>query len=656
MSDDAIPELRPELLDDFYAEADEHLGNIRTQLSALEGELGQPHVPAGTLESLFRSFHSFKGISAMAGLRAAEALAHAAEGLLRTLSRGETRLDPANFELLVGATQKLAQMVGAHRLRQPLPSADELLRSFSPVTATEPAPGAKDAPPPPPPPAGVDPLAAITARGLQPWLCTFQPSPELDQRGVNLSRVRRRLAELGEIVRATPHVRAGGIAFEFLLALTDAPADAASWQTDGLTLVALAAPKSSRATDASASPTATDTSSGLFIAPSHIVRVDLSRLDELMRLTGELVIHRSRLEERIGQVTGNTAPLKETTLALSRSLRQLRTALTRMRLVPMAEIFTHLPFVLRDLSRETGRHVRLAIEGEQTEVDKYLVERLKEPLLHLVRNAFSHGLESPDERVHAGKPAEATILLRAAASGEFVTLEIRDDGRGIDREGVLRRALAAGLTVPEPFDDHAMLGVLCTPGFSTREEADRTAGRGVGMSVVQAAVRELGGSLSLESTPGRGTGFLMRLPLTLSIAEAVIVSAADQTCAVPQGFIDEIIQIGTTEVRTIKAAEVIPYRDGVLPVVRLGSLFGSAHASRTQTPVLVLRSERGCTGLIVDRVHTQREIVVRPMRDPLVQVPAVAGATELGDGRPVLILDAMELTRGVVRPSSPSSR
>ncbi|MES2692115.1 MAG: chemotaxis protein CheW, partial [Verrucomicrobiota bacterium] len=298
------------------------------------------------------------------------------------------------------------------------------------------------------------------------------------------------------------------------------------------------------------------------------------------------------------------------------------------------------------------------LEGEETEIDKYLVERLKEPLLHLVRNAVSHGIEPPAERVAAGKPADATLTLRAFSSGQNVIIEIRDDGRGIDSQKIAARAAKLGLAVPDSPTEADILAILCQPGFSTRDEADLAAGRGVGMSVVHTTLRELGGLLSFESTVGAGTQFRLRLPLTLSIADTLIVSAGSQTCAVPQSFVEQVLQFEEAEVRTVKQVEVIPYRDGVLPLIRLGKVLGVSSQTRVRIPVLVIATERGSTGLVVDRIHAQREVVVRPMSDPLLQVRGISGATELGDGRPVLILDPTTLTGGAVRPhgaeSSPS--
>jgi two-component system, chemotaxis family, sensor kinase CheA len=329
--------------------------------------------------------------------------------------------------------------------------------------------------------------------------------------------------------------------------------------------------------------------------------------------------------------------------------------LTRVRLVPVSEIFARMPFVLRDLARDRGRKVRLVLEGQHTEIDKYLVERLKEPLLHLVRNSVSHGVESPEERIAAAKPPEATLLLRASTVGQSVVIQIRDDGRGVDVKRVAARAAEAGVPISDNPSEHELLSVLCQPGFSTRDVADRASGRGVGMAVVHNTVRELGGTLSLETQAGQFTQFTLRLPLTLSIAETFIVSVAGQTCAVPQGFVEEILLVSESSIRTIQQVEVVSYRDGILPLVRLRAMFKAERSTSAHVPVLVLSSEQGLSGLVVDRVEGQREVVVRSMRDPLIQVSGISGATELGDGRPVLILDAAMLAQGVVRPRGASA-
>jgi two-component system chemotaxis sensor kinase CheA len=320
----------------------------------------------------------------------------------------------------------------------------------------------------------------------------------------------------------------------------------------------------------------------------------------------------------------------------------------RVRLVPVGEIFERLPFVVRDLAREYGKKIRLSLTGQGTEIDKYLVERLKDPLLHLVRNAISHGIEPPDERVAKGKTAEGQISLRASTEGELVIIEVKDDGRGVDPERVVAQAREQNLTVPENPSLGALLDILCIPGFSTRNEADRGAGRGVGMSAVKSALNQLGGELSLASEAGKGTTFTLRLPLTLAIADALIVSAGGQRFAMPQALIQEITTTTASQIRRMERNELIVYRNGVLPLIRLGGLFGLPEESRDERPVLVIGTGSNSVGIVTDRVIGQREIVVRTIDDPLLKVPAISGATELGDGRAVLILDANSLVQAAL--------
>jgi two-component system, chemotaxis family, sensor kinase CheA len=274
-----------------------------------------------------------------------------------------------------------------------------------------------------------------------------------------------------------------------------------------------------------------------------------------------------------------------------------------------------------------------------------VVERLADPLLHLVRNAVSHGLEPPAERAAAGKPPRGRLALRAAAAGGAVVVEVADDGRGIDPEAVFARARAAGLVPPDaPADPAAVLDLICTPGFSTRETADTGSGRGVGMDVVRRAAEALGGSLSLATTPGKGTRFTARLPVTLAIADAVIVAVGGQTYAVPQSAVREVVQVEPGSATAFENNELLRLRGGVVPLVRLTDLFG-APRPEGGFPALVVGEGGRAVALATDRVLGLREVVVRPLADPLVQSPGLAGATELGDGRAVLILDPAGLAR-----------
>ncbi|MEO6005658.1 MAG: chemotaxis protein CheA [Opitutus sp.] len=657
MSSSFSPELRGELLDDFYAECDELLTAIRQGLTQLEERVGKRESTASFVEALFRHCHTIKGISAIVGLRPAEQLAHVMEDLIRAWSSHPTLLTDDHLDLLVVATQRVEQIITAHRTGQGTPSIDDLVQRIGDVLSASHSTrqaAATTRELPPTSPTSTDSISHAADPSL--YVATFSPSPALDQRGINVSAVRERLKAIGEIVSATPVVLGkGSIKFRFVVRLPDGPGDLSAWEADGVLLAlpeSAATPSLPAAEVEPSSSTATrdgDSTAALSLTPSQIVRVDLARLDELMRITGEMVIHRSRLEDRINQ-NGAASGLKEISVALGRSLRQMREAISRVRMVPIAEIFSRMPFVVRDLARESDKKVNLTLEGPQTEVDKYLVERLREPLLHLVRNAFAHGIESPGERVAAHKPVEASIVLSARSEGSSVVIQIRDDGRGVDFVAVAARATSLGLEVPGHLDAASVMKILCSPGFSTRDAVDLAAGRGVGMAVVANTVRELGGTLKLDTQVGSGAVFTLRLPLTLSIADAIIVSIGSELCAIPQVAVNEIIQIDAREIRLIQQSPVIPYRGGLLPIVKLRAMFKLPEASPERVTLLVCSTERGATGLVVDGVRGQREIVIRPLSDPLLHVPGISGATELGDGRPLLIIDPIAITQGVVRP------
>lgn len=659
MSSNSPEGLRKDLLDDFYAECDELLGVARAAISQVETAFKAGQTSGAGLDSLFRAMHSLKGICAIAGVRPAEDLAHGLEDLLRLLTKGELAVSALIVDRLLAAMEQLARIIAAHRAQRALPGIDadlQAIRALMPAKSPTPVSAAPVAPTPVPEAGESDPVAAARRRGLGIWRVVFSPSPELDKRGVRVNVIRERLSQVGEIVSAAPAVQPGGLRFVFVFAASREPADLAAWEQDGVTFELVGAPSVPAPAVAPAEPRVDVDESALSLTPSHLVRVDLSQLDDLMRITGEIIIHRSRLQDRLGAGVVSGDDLKDIDAALGRSLRELRAAVSRVRLVPVAEIFSRMPYVVRDLARDSQQQVRVVLEGESTGIDKYLVERLKEPLLHIVRNALSHAIEPANARRAAGKPAEATLRLGAARSGGSVEIAVSDDGRGIDAGALANRARSLGLKVPDVLDPRALLALLCHPGFSTREVADRGAGRGVGMAVVRDTVQQLGGTLTLETEHGRGTTFRLRLPLTLSIADVVILRVGDQRCALPQAHIDEIFQIAASEARTIQQTEVVPYRDALLPFVRLRGLFGITEASSDpQLTVVVVRTDRGATGLVVDRVESRREIVLRPLSDPLVQVPGIGGATELGDGRPLLVLDPAAITAGVVRPPEPEA-
>jgi two-component system chemotaxis sensor kinase CheA len=651
--------LPPDDLDDFVAECDEHLSVARHVLLKLETARDLSAAGREQLDSLFRAMHTVKGLSGMVGARAAEEAAHGLEAYLGAVRSGDPPLTGQGLDLLLEGVGFLEAAVAAFRGGAPGPDTAVLAAR---VATLLPSPAIQreriDTTRSPASPEGLPEekrarMNDALKRGECLWRLTFTPSPALAARGVNVTTVRGRLQAVGEIIHAEPIPTPGGVRFQFLLA-GPPDADMRGWHDDGIELEPYQAPTAS-----AASPARPRLAAG--IAPANLVRVDLGRLDDLMRAVGELVLSRARLESGLARVAAHLPPrerreLEETAQTIERQLRDLREGVMRVRMVPVRDLFTRMRLVVRDLTRATGKEVELIVTGEGTEIDKLVIERMADPLLHLVRNAVSHGLEPAAERRAAGKRPMGRINLRAAAAGGMIVLEVEDDGRGVRADEVFARAREAGLVPPDaPADPAALLDLLCTPGFSTRDEADRGSGRGVGMDVVRLAVEGLGGSLALDSCPGTGSRFAARLPLTLVIADVLTVAVGGQTYAVPQTAVREVVPVEPGATTVLENNELIRYHGGVLPLLRLGDVFGAPRPPGAFV-ALVTGDGAAAVALAADRAVGLREVVVRALVDPLAQAPGIGGATELGDGRPVLILDPGGLARLARRGGSVPAR
>lgn len=633
-----------QFLDDYFAESDEHLRSVRRNLLTLEDSLNDGQtIEKNILNELFRSFHTLKGISAMANVSVAETLAHYMESYLRLLRDGQTSLTEDGLNALIESTKKLEEIVDARRTDSEIPGIEaeiNLLESF-----TDAAEASVDNSPVETEPSQIQ--ESSTDNSL--YLFTFAPTPEFAERGINVNSVRERLQSIGIIQKSTPSVKAGGkIAFEFIVETGAEESDFSDWQNDGINFEKIER-NEPEPEIAKEKPVSESRKTGLF-GQSNVVRVDLSRLDDLMRMVGELVISRAKLAEQIRQIekklpSGEWRNLQEINHSIERQLRNLRDGVMRVRMIPIGEIFERMQFAMRDLARESGKPVQLEITGENTEIDKLLVERMLDPLLHLVRNAVSHGIESASTRKEKGKTPEGKIRLHAETVGETVVIEITDDGSGIDRKKVASRARERGLlNSNENLDEAMLLEILSSPGFSTRDEADKTSGRGVGMDVVKRTVDELGGRIELETETDKGTKFRIQLPLTLAIADALIVAVDGERFAVPQSSVREVLEIEQSAVKKFENNEVVEYRGTALPIIRLARLFSLEEKYRGAFHAFVVGEGKQSVGVAVDRIIGQSEIVIRAINDPLAKVPGISGATELGDGRVVLILDVAAIT------------
>lgn len=662
-----------QFIDEYFAECDEHLATIRRTLLTLEerrgrGE-GDPAVSPAELQALRRALHTVKGLSGMVGLACAELLSHAMEDALRHVTAQATRVGPELLEALFTGTRHLEACIAARRAGEGSDVAPSVLARLSAAArGASPTPGGQPA-------ARGEGEADHADRDARPpsphqrmYRFEFTPSDALSRRGVGVTTIRTRLQAIGEVLDVQPRVVDGsGVVFSFLVVLRPDDAPDERWRDDGLVWAiapdALDRPAadervaaSARAKSRAAEVTARDANAApdpmAFPATGfNMVRVDLGRVDALMRIVSDMVVTRARLQSAISELSdaetdGRWEPLRDANALIERQLRSLREGITRIRLVAIGEVFERLRFAVRDLARESGKEIVLDLSGGDTEIDKLVVDRMLEPLLHLVRNAVSHGIEAPEVRRTRGKPEAGRLALRASAIGDRICIEVEDDGAGVDIEQVAAAARARGLLgSADGLTPGEILDVLAEPGFSTRPEADLASGRGVGMAVVQGAVRELGGEISMRSTPGHGTHFTIELPLTLMIVDALLVEIGGERMAVPQPALREILPAEPATFTRFENNEVIPYRGGVLPIVTLRRLFALSAQPTGPRHVLVVGNEPRLAGLLVDRLLGLREIVVHPIPDPLVAVPGIAGATELGDGRVSLILDAPALVR-----------
>jgi two-component system chemotaxis sensor kinase CheA len=394
---------------------------------------------------------------------------------------------------------------------------------------------------------------------------------------------------------------------------------------------------------------------------SQTVRVDLRRLDGLMNLVGELGLVEANvttvaadLRNRLG-MTDAVRDLLDQLRVMNRKLAMLQQGILEVRMVPLGQVFDKLARVVRKLSREAGKDVRLDIAGAETELDKLIVEELSDPLMHMMRNAIDHGIEPSNERVALGKPAAGHVELRAFQKGNRVVIEVQDDGRGMDWQKIRETAISRGFVTPEEADDltpRQAVNLIFMPGFSTRTKASEISGRGVGMDIVKTNISRLSGMIDVASEPGRGSRFSITLPVTLAIIQALVIETSEQTFCIPLNSVIESIMVQQDEITTVEGHEVVTLRGKTLPLVHLSKVF-----ELEETPtrvvgdrfyVVVVGLAQHRVGLVVDELLGQQDVVIKPLGAALRQVPGIAGATELGANRTVLLLDVATLVAEAV--------
>ncbi|HEY5440995.1 MAG TPA: chemotaxis protein CheA [Gemmatimonadaceae bacterium] len=635
----------------FLTESREHVSAINHSLLELERGAGGDE-PIG---AIFRAVHTIKGMSATMGYTSVASLLHELETLLDSVRRGARAVDEPLMELLFQSTDVLESAVeGAVQGRSNAAEVEGVVarlraeggpgRGHASTAVRVVADGAWTA-------------SAPEGDGLLVRIRLVQGTP---LKGVRAFLVVQAARQLGDLVACSPSLeamQADAFDHDFALRLLtahslddvrnalrkagdvddvrlgeDEPSEI-SHQTTEFNVAELAG--ASMPVISSVEPE---------VREQRSVRIDLRRLDNLMNLIGELVITRGRLVQLVG--ASEDPALAETVAQASRLVADLQDEIMTSRMVPVWQVFDRFPRLVRDAARSVDKQVEFAIEGKEVELDRSMLEEVGDPIVHLLRNAVDHGIESPAVRIAKGKPAAGRLTLSALRDRSAVAIRVTDDGRGIDHERVLARARERGLVEATKTDlsDDELVRIIARAGFSTAERVTDLSGRGVGLDAVYTRVRALGGSVDIRSMSDEGTTVTLRLPLTLAIVRSLLARIGDEIYAVPMTHVSETVELRPAIQRSVQGRDVLMLRDEVLPLVRLRSLVEFAgEAARGLEQVIVVELAERRAALVVDALIGQQEIVVKQFDGVQAARSLFGGATILGDGAPALILDVSSL-------------
>lgn len=696
-------------LDIFLEEAREHLQKLNEGLLELEGAPNNRAV----LDEIFRSAHTLKGMSATMGFNQVAELTHEMENVLHRLRNGETGVSSEILDLLFKCVDLLDNMVGdiAGGGTGDLPVEDLLteLRSRNVVECSEsprniePEPGDVSI--------GETPVSQTMSHNIvtsvefneyeknlikqaidQGFQC-YHLVVNIDQRCVMKSArafmVFRNMEEIGEIIKSIPSVQnieeeKFETSFDLII-ISREPQEVIRKGLVSITEVGepeinlitgvfctLPALEETKVEEPEPVPVPVpapapapvsvkkpvpdektedhqDGQSHPHLKPkaSQTLRVDTTRLDSLMNLVGELVINKGRLEQ-IGR-TNQSPDLAETLEQMDRVTTDLQNVVMKVRMVPIDNVFSRFPRMVRDLAKDLGKEIDLIIEGKETELDRTVIDEIGDPLVHLLRNSIDHGIEEPSVRAAAGKKEHGQVVLSARHEGNNVVIEVEDDGKGLNPEVIKNRAVEKGLVLPEEaaeLDESSLVRLILQPGFSTAEKVTDISGRGVGLDAVKNKIEALSGSLSIESNQGVGTSFKIQLPLTLAIIQALLILLGKEIYAIPLSFIAETTSVMPEQINKIQDQEVMLLRGDVLPLMRLHKVFKvplKDVPKEEEINIVVVRKGEKKVGLIVDTLIGQQEIVIKPLEKLLGNIPVIAGATILGNGQVSLIIDVAGL-------------
>jgi two-component system chemotaxis sensor kinase CheA len=651
----------------FLAEAEEHLTSASANLLAVEASLSKGEPSPRPIRELFRSLHTIKGLSGMVGVEPIVDISHAMETVLRVADRAGGLISAEALELLVKGLQAIEERVGTlARGGTASPAPKDLKDGFDALDLEAGGGGALLDAALSLAPALFAKLTAAERQEIRAAIAAhkrvlrveFTPSPSRADE-LNITSVRERVSRIAEIVRVLPVSVAesaaapGGLSFVLIL-VTEASdgdiAEAAGAQAN------MVVPIVAADGDAPAESVAAYVSEDAVDAPEGprgaFVRVDVSRLDDSLEALSALVVNRFKLKRAIDELSARGADVRDLTTIVAesgRQLRDLRAAIMRIRMVSVRSLLERVPLLVRGLGRVTGKSVSLEMDTGDSALDKGVAERVFPAIIHLLRNAVDHGIESREGRRAAGKPDEGTIRITCfQRSNNQLELTISDDGRGMNRKQVAERAGA-----PIPKDDAQLLELITRPGISTAERVTTTSGRGLGMDIVKrVVVSDLGGELLLETTEGKGTAFKLRIPLSITIVDAFSFVCGGERFVTPVAAVEEIVEVDAKRVVRVphtqhgrSEAKMLERRGEAVPLLALDRMFGLAGASATGPgkKALVVRSRTDLLAFEIERMLGQQEVVVRPLEDPLVRVAGVSGATDLGDGKPTLVVDLAAL-------------
>lgn len=595
----AVPD---DIAADFILEAQEILDRLGEQLVSLE----QSPQDSDQLNAVFRGFHTLKGGAGFLGIQAMVELCHAAEETLGMARSGKATLQAHHFDAAQQSLDYLQSMLDSVSAgEEPGYAPPELIAQFDvngPAT----------------------PVAAVAAPVSGELITDDEFEALLDT--LHGGAAPTAVAGAGKADDGL----IGEDEFEALLDQLHGGA------VPGAKPVAAPAPPPR----AAAAPAAKPAANKPVAEAEHTVRVDTKRLDAIVNLIGELVLSRNRLKTLRARLHDEELDRAVSTLDIATA--RLQSAVMRTRMQPVGKVFSRFPKVARDVARNLKKEVELELIGAETELDRNLVEALADPLVHLVRNAIDHGVETPDLREAQGKPRSGHVRLSAQQEGDYVSIEVQDDGAGIDPERLRQKAREKGLIDPEAaarLTSEECLHLVFLPGFSTKQEVTDISGRGVGMDVVQSRIRELSGQIQIQSELGRGSRFMIRVPLTLAILPTLLVQAGEDVYALPLARVMEVLHAPNTSLGWFDGRAVLDRKSHTLPLVDLRHWLAVAPAASSLLTIVVLQAGEARFGLVVDQVRGREEVVIKPLPKALRGLRGYAGATLIGDGRMSLILD-----------------